>query len=238
VNFTITAADGNARRGILKTEKGTIGTPAFMPVGTIGTVKAMSPDELTETGAEIILGNTYHLYLRPGADVIETLGGLHRFMNWSKPILTDSGGFQVFSLAAFRKIEAKGVHFRSHIDGSLHFIGPAEAMKIQGILGSDIAMAFDECIPYPSSHEYAARSVELTTAWAKMCREYQNPGQALFGITQGGVYKELRERSIGEIVEIGFDGYAVGGLSVGEPKGEMHEMIYFNAPLLPHDKPR
>ena len=238
MNFIITAVDGNARRGVLETGRGTVNTPAFMPVGTIGTVKAMSPDELKEVGAEIVLGNTYHLYLRPGTGVIEKLGGLHRFMNWGKPILTDSGGFQVFSLAAFRKIEGKGVHFRSHIDGSLHFIGPVEAMKIQGVLGSDIAMAFDECIPYPSTHEYAAESVELTTAWARMCKEAQSPSQALFGITQGGVYKDLRKKSAEEIIEIGFDGYAVGGLSVGEPKEEMHEMIYFNAPLLPAGRPR
>ena len=176
--------------------------------------------------------------LQLGDHVIKRLGGLHRFMNWDRPILTDSGGFQVFSLAAFRKIEAKGVQFRSHIDGSLHFIGPAETMKMQSVLGADIAMAFDECIPYPSTHVYAAESVELTTAWARMCREFQNPGQALFGITQGGIYKDLRKRSAQEIVEIGFDGYAVGGLSVGEPKEEMHKMMYFNAPLLPFDKPR
>jgi len=215
-----------------------IDTPSFMPVGTIGTVKAMSPDELKEIGAEIILGNTYHLFLRPGSDVIEKLGGLHRFMNWDRPILTDSGGFQVFSLSAFRKIEERGVHFRSHIDGSLHFIGPVEAMKIQGMLGSDIAMVFDECIPYPADYEYAAKSVHLTTSWAKQCKNLQNPGQALFGIVQGGVYKNLRKISTEDLIDIGFDGYAIGGLSVGEPKEEMHEMISFSALHLPPDKPR
>jgi queuine tRNA-ribosyltransferase len=238
MNFRIRSTDGETRRGVLETGRGTINTPAFMPVGTIGTVKAMSPDELKEIGAEIILGNTYHLYLRPGTDVISTLGGLHKFMSWDRPILTDSGGFQVFSLAALRKIEEEGVHFRSHIDGSPHFIGPAEAMKIQGILGSDIAMTFDECIPYPADYDYAARSVELTTSWARKCREYQNPGQALFGIVQGGMYKDLRKKSAEDLISIGFDGYAIGGVSVGEPKEEMHEIISFGAPLLPKDRPR
>jgi len=238
MNFKILSTDGNARRGIIETRRGLINTPAFMPVGTIGTVKAMSPDELKDIGAEIILGNTYHLYLRPGTDVISSLGGLHKFMNWCKPILTDSGGFQVFSLAAIRDIEKTGVHFRSHIDGSLHFIGPVEAMKIQGILGSDIAMVFDECIPYPSSYEYAAKSVELTTSWARICKDHQNERQALFGIVQGGMYKDLRRKSTENLINIGFDGYAVGGVSVGEPKEEMHEIINFNAPLLPSDKPR
>lgn len=244
MNFTIKTQDRNARRGILQTQRGTINTPAFMPVGTIGTVKAMSPDELKEIGAEIILGNTYHLYLRPGIDVIETLGGLHTFMNWDLPVLTDSGGFQVFSLSPLRKIEEKGVSFRSHIDGSPHFIGPSEAMKIQASLGSDIAMIFDECIPYPASHEYASLSVERTTEWARQCKGYrtrlaeQGIPQALFGIVQGGIYKDLRTRSTADMLAIGFDGYAVGGLSVGEPKEEMHEMIHFCAPLLPPDQPR
>lgn len=238
MDFRILSRDHNARRGIITTGRGVINTPAFMPVGTIGTVKAMSPDELKEIGAEIILGNTYHLYLRPGTGVISQLDGLHKFMNWDRPILTDSGGFQVFSLAAIRDIEETGVHFRSHIDGSLHFIGPAEAMHIQGILGSDIAMVFDECIPYPSSYEYALKSTELTRSWAEACRVRQNEGQALFGIVQGGMYKDLRKKSAGDIMEIGFDGYAVGGVSVGEPKEEMHEIIYFTAPLLPPDKPK
>lgn len=237
MNFKILAKDGNARRGIIETKRGIINTPAFMPVGTLGTVKAMTTDELKNIGAEILLGNTYHLYLRPGHEVVAKLGGLHKFMNWDLPILTDSGGFQVFSLSNFRKIEENGVHFRSHIDGSLHFIGPVEAMKIQGILNSDIAMTFDECIPYPASYEYASRSIELTTLWAKQCKESQNNGQALFGIIQGGIFKDLRKKSSEEIISIGFDGYAVGGLSVGEPKEAMHEIIYFNAPLLPSDKP-
>jgi queuine tRNA-ribosyltransferase len=230
--------DGNARRCRLETRRGVVNTPAFMPVGTLGTVKAMSPDEMKDIGAEIILGNTYHLYLRPGVDVITELGGLHEFMNWDRPILTDRGGFQVFSLSSFRKIEEKGVHFRSHIDGSLHFIGPVEAMKIQGILGSDIAMVFDECIPYPADYDYALKSVELTTQWAKKCKDNQNPAQALFGIVQGGMYKDLRRKSLEDLLSIGFDGYAVGGVSVGEPKEEMHEIIYFNAPLLPAERPR
>ena len=238
MNFKILTSDGTARRGVIQTSRGEINTPSFMSVGTHGTVKAMSPDELKALGAEIILGNTYHLYLRPGLDVILELGGLHKFMNWDRPILTDSGGFQVFSLSAFRKIEKNGVHFRSHIDGSLHFIGPLEAMKIQGILGSDIAMVFDECIPYPATHEYVAKSVDLTTEWAKQCKAARNDGQALFGIVQGGMFKDLRRKSTEELLDIDFDGYAVGGVSVGEPKEEMHEIIYFNGPLLPPDKPR
>jgi queuine tRNA-ribosyltransferase len=238
MEFRIITQDGKRRRAEITTRRGIINTPAFMPVGTLGTVKAMSPDELKEMGAEIILGNTYHLYLRPGTDVVSSLGGLHSFMNWDLPILTDSGGFQVFSLAPFRKIEEHGVEFRSHIDGSLHFIGPKEAMKIQGILGSDIAMAFDECIPYPSTHEYAAESITITTRWARECKEHQNEGQALFGIIQGGMFKDLRSKSTDDLLDIGFDGYAVGGVSVGEPKEEMHEIISFTAPLLPTDRPR
>jgi queuine tRNA-ribosyltransferase len=238
MDYKILTTDGTARRGVMQTKRGIIHTPSFMTVGTHGTVKAMSPDELISMGAEIILGNTYHLYLRPGMDVISRLGGLHKFMNWDMPILTDSGGFQVFSLSAFRKIEKSGVHFRSHLDGSLHFIGPREAMKIQGILGSDIAMVFDECIPYPATHEYASKSVELTTEWARQCKTAQNDDQALFGIIQGGMFKDLRKRSTEDIVSIGFDGYAVGGVSVGETKEEMHEIIYFNGPLLPFEKPR
>jgi queuine tRNA-ribosyltransferase len=238
MNFKILLKDGNARKGIIETKRGVINTPAFIPVGTIGTVKAMTTDELRNIGTEILLGNTYHLYLRPGHEVIKKLGGLHKFINWDLPILTDSGGFQVFSLSPLRKIEKKGVHFRSHIDGSLHFIGPVEAMNIQGILNSDIAMTFDECIPYPASYDYVSSSIELTTSWAKQCKELQNNGQALFGIVQGGIFKDLRERSSEEIIDIGFDGYAVGGLSVGEPKEKMHEIIYFNAPILPPGKPR
>jgi queuine tRNA-ribosyltransferase len=209
-----------------------------MPVGTVGTVKAMTPDELKEIGAEIILSNTYHLYLRPGHKVIESLGGLHKFMNWDRPILTDSGGFQVFSLSALRKIEDEGVHFKSHLDGSMHFIGPAEAMAIQASLGSDIAMVFDDCTPYPSTHSYAMDSLFRTIQWAAQCKELQREGQALFGIVQGSLYEDLRKKSVEELMDIGFDGYAVGGLSVGEPKEDMHRMIRFTAPLLPYDKPR
>ncbi len=238
MDFRILSESGHARRGIISTRRGVINTPAFMPVGTIATVKAMSPDELIDIGAEIILGNTYHLYLRPGTEVIAELDGLHKFMNWNRPILTDSGGFQVFSLAAIRDIKEHGVEFRSHIDGSLHFIGPVEAMAIQDVLGSDIAMVFDECIPYPSSYDYARKSIELTTSWARACKENRNEGQALFGIVQGGMYKDLRKKSAEDIINIGFDGYAVGGVSVGEPKEEMHDIIYFTAPLLPSDKPK
>ena len=238
MNFKIIAEEGSRRLAEITTSRGVINTPAFMPVGTLGTVKAMSPDELKDIGAEIILGNTYHLYLRPGMEVISALGGLHTFMNWDRPILTDSGGFQVFSLAPFRKIQEHGVAFRSHIDGSLHFIGPREAMSIQKVLDSDIAMIFDECIPYPSTHAYAEDSIKITSRWAKECKARQNEGQALFGIMQGGMFKDLRRKSMEDLLEIGFDGYAVGGVSVGEPKEEMHEIISFTSELLPADSPR
>jgi len=238
MKFTVSTADGHARAGLIETNKGLIHTPVFMPVGTVGTVKAMSPDELKEIGAEIILSNTYHLYLRPGHEIIKSLGGLHRFMNWDRPILTDSGGFQVYSLSALRKIEEDGVHFKSHLDGSMHFLGPDEAMLIQSSLGSDIAMVIDDCAPYPSSYSYAMTSMFRTIKWAARCRELQREGQALFGIVQGSLYEELRKKNMEELVGIGFDGYAVGGLSVGEPKEDMHRMIRFTAPLLPTDKPR
>ena len=238
MDFTVLKRDGQSRSGLLTLGRGDVHTPAFMPVGTNATVKAMSPDELQEMGAEIILGNTYHLYLRPGPEVVRSVGGLHRFMHWDRPILTDSGGFQVFSLSSLRRIEENGVHFRSHIDGSLHFVGPTEAMEIQAILGSDIAMAFDECTPYPATYEYALRSLKLTTAWARKCREYQLNAQVLFGIVQGSTFSELRKMSVEQLLEIGFDGYAVGGLSVGEPKELMHGMISLVGPLLPEDKPR
>ena len=238
MRFNIIKTNGNARACLMETSRGKIHTPAFIPVATLGTVKAVSTDELKEMGAEILLCNTYHLYLRPGAETISSLGGIHKFIHWDLPILSDSGGFQVYSLSALRKIEEYGVHFRSHIDGSMHFIGPKEAMEIQSLLGSDIAMTFDECTPYPSSYEYALQSLELTTKWAEKCKELQKEGQALFGISQGSLFKDLRTRGIEKLIEIGFDGYAVGGLSVGEPKEEMHEMIYFTAPLLPADKPR
>jgi len=238
LNFEIHSGDSGARTGLVQMSRGTIHTPAFMPVGTNATVKAMSPEELRDMGAEIILGNTYHLSLRPGTEVIRAVGGLHRFMNWSRPILTDSGGFQVYSLSALRRIEPHGVHFRSHVDGSMHFIGPDEAMDIQSALGSDIAMVFDDCTPYPVEFGYALSSLQLTLAWAKRCRELQKENQALFGIVQGSVYKDLRTMSINGLLDIGFDGYAVGGLSVGEPKEIMHEMIHFVGPLLPKGKPR
>ncbi len=243
--FEILAKDANARSGLITTQRGFINTPAFMPVGTQATVKAMSPDELKDIGAEIILCNTYHLYIRPGHKVIASAGGLHRFMNWHGPILTDSGGFQVFSLSALRSIDENGVYFRSHLDGSMHFIGPDKAMEIQSALGSDICMAFDECTPYPASYEYALKSLELTTRWAKISKERVKGSedqrvkeQALFGIIQGGTYKDLRRRSLEDLVEIGFDGYAIGGLSVGEPKEEMYEIINFIAPLMSEEKPR
>lgn len=249
--FEILREDGPARTGLLRLARGDIHTPAFMPVGTNATVKAMSPEELKEMGAEIILGNTYHLYLRPGHEVIRTVGGLHRFMNWDRPILTDSGGFQVYSLSALREIGENGVHFKSHIDGSMHFIGPVEAMEIQYALGSDIAMVFDDCTPYPATYDYALSSLKLTLSWARICKEYhrkssESGGQGLqklmapklFGIVQGAMYKELRKMSVEELLNIGFDGYAVGGLSVGEPKDVMREMINFVGPLLPEDRPR
>lgn len=220
-------------------------TPAFMPVGTTGTVKAVSTDELRDMGAEIILSNTYHLYLRPGHEVIRRLGGIHEFMNWRGPVLTDSGGFQIFSLAALREITRRGVHFRSHLDGSEHFLSPEKAMEIQMALDPEIIMAFDECTPYPATREYALKSLELTTEWAKRCRRYQENlgrasegGPALFGIMQGGMFPDLRMRSAEEILSIGFDGYAVGGVSVGEPKELMHKVINQTAPLLPAERPR
>lgn len=255
MQFYIKNSNNRARTGVIETSRGTIQTPAFMPVGTQGTVKAMSPEELKEMGAEIILSNTYHLYLRPGHEIIHQIGGLHKFVNWKGPILTDSGGFQVYSLSSLRKIHEDGVEFRSHIDGSLHFLSPEKAIEIQAMLGSDIAMAFDECTPYPAEYDYAVKSLELTTKWARRCKEYyesvkrrigetekkysgNSPIQALFGIIQGGMYKDLRKRSLEELVEIGFDGYAVGGLSVGEPKEEMYEIVEFIAPLMPEDSPR
>lgn len=228
-----------ARRGVLTTPHGEINTPVFMPVGTRGSVKAMSPDEVDELGADIILGNTYHLFLKPGLEVIGGAGGLHRFIGWNKPILTDSGGFQVFSLASLRKIEKNGVRFASHIDGSRFFLGPKESMHIQRTLGSDIVMAFDECTPYPCSHADAEKSLEITTRWESVSREQPlNPGQKLFGIVQGSVYRDLRERSARELVALDFDGYAIGGLSVGEPEQEMFSCLDWVTPELPREKPR
>lgn len=242
--YTKHVHDGNARTGTVTLGRGTIQTPAFMPVGTQGTVKALAPEELKTIGAEIILSNTYHLYLRPGHEVIRQLGGLHEFMQWDRPILTDSGGFQVFSLASLRKITERGVEFRSHLDGSLHFLGPDEAMEIQCALGSDIAMVFDECIPYPAEYRYAEKSVQLTTRWARQCKEYLDGKKhtssvpKLFGIVQGGMYKDLRSRSLADLAEIGFDGYAVGGLSVGEPKEEMYDIISHITPQMPETHAR
>jgi len=209
-----------------------------MPVGTQATVKALSPEELTDAGAKIILANTYHLYLRPGHGIVEKLGGLHRFMHWNMPILTDSGGFQVYSLSKLRKISEKGVTFQSHIDGSSHFIGPEEAIKIQKALGSDIIMAFDECVSYPAEYEYVLDSVKLTSLWAERClTEKRGDHQALFGIVQGGMYTDLRERSAGDLVRMGFDGYALGGLSVGEDAGTRERIIKETVAFLPEDKP-
>ena len=234
------ATDCNARLGEITTPHGVIETPIFMPVGTRATVKAMTPEEVRDLGGQIILGNTYHLYLKPGHKLVEKAGGLHKFMNWPYPILTDSGGFQVFSLGDLRKITEEGVEFRSHIDGSKHFISPEKSIEIQNSLGSDIMMAFDECTPYPTTYEYAKSSMERTTRWAKRCKDFHKDWekQALFGIIQGGMYKDLREESAKEIRDIGFPGYAIGGLSVGEPKELMCQLLEFTAPLLPEDKPR
>ena len=230
----------NARLGKIYTNHGEIETPIFMPVGTKATVKTMTPEELEDIEAQIILGNTYHLYLRPGHDLIKEAGGLHKFMKWNKPILTDSGGFQVFSLGNLRNITEEGVTFTSHIDGSKHFISPEKSMEIQNYLGSDIIMAFDECAPYPSSWEYVKNSMERTTRWAKRCKEYHNntENQALFGIVQGGMYEDLRKKSAKQLIELDFPGYAVGGLSVGEPSDLMYEVLDYTVPVLPKNKPR
>ena len=229
-----------ARLGKIHTPHGIIETPIFMPVGTQATVKAMTPEELKEIESQIILSNTYHLYLRPGQELVKKAGGLHRFMNWNGPILTDSGGFQVFSLGDLRKITEEGVEFRSHLDGSKHFISPEKAVEIQNALGSDIIMVFDECAPYPADREYVKNSLERTTRWAKRCKEaHENiDRQGLFGIIQGGMYKDLREQSAKEIIELDFPGYAIGGLSVGEPKDLMYEVLEYTAPLMPKEKPR
>ncbi len=245
LSFTIHARDAatQARLGTVKTTRGEIETPIFMPVGTAATVKALTQDMLETLDARIILGNTYHLFLRPGHDVIGGLGGLHKFMDWNRSILTDSGGFQVFSLGDLRKITEKGVEFRSHLDGSKKFISPEVSMEIQIALGSDIVMNFDECTPYPATYEQVKTSLELTERWAKRCREHFNlradrERQSLFGIVQGGVHPDLRKRSLDGLVEIGFEGYAIGGLSVGEEKHQMYDTTEFIAPLLPADKPR
>jgi queuine tRNA-ribosyltransferase len=249
-----------ARHGRLATVHGAIETPAFMPVGTQGSVKAVSPRELKELNAQIILGNTYHLFVRPGIDVIKHFGGLHKFMSWDGPILTDSGGYQIFSLAKLRKITEDGVQFQNHVDGTPAFISPEIAMEIQAALGSDIAMVLDECPPWPCEHDYAARSLELTTRWAKRCKETVEAGaspanqkaaagtaatteesqtrQLLFGIVQGATFEDLRKQSAQALVDVGFDGYAIGGVSVGEPEEEMMKAVESSEPILPADKPR
>jgi queuine tRNA-ribosyltransferase len=228
-----------ARAGRLHTPHGVFDTPIFMPVGTQATVKAMSPDELKAMGADIILSNTYHLYLRPGHDLVAEAGGLHKFMQWDRGILTDSGGFQVFSLGPLRKITEEGVTFRSHIDGSKHFLSPEKATEIQMALGADIIMAFDECVPYPAEHDYARLSTERTTRWAERCQQaHTRKDQALFGIVQGGMYKDLRSMSVQSLVDLDFPGYAIGGLSVGEPKPLMYEMLEHTVHQLPDNKPR
>ena len=229
----------NARAGILHTPHGSFPTPMFMPVGTQATVKTLTPDELRSMNAGVILSNTYHLFLRPGPELIGKAGGLHKFMNWNGGLLTDSGGFQVFSLGAMRKITEEGAHFRSHIDGGKRFLSPEVSMAVQQTLGADIAMAFDECIPYPADREYVRKSTERTTRWAERCLQAHNRSdQAVFGIVQGGMHGDLREQSVRDIVAMGFPGYAIGGLSVGEPKELMFKVLETTAPLLPVDKPR
>jgi queuine tRNA-ribosyltransferase len=252
-NFEYLATDSHskARRGRLTTAHGVIDTPAFMPVGTQGSVKAVSPRELHEVNAQIVLGNTYHLFVRPGLDVIKHFGGLHKFMNWDGPILTDSGGFQIFSLAKLRKITEDGVEFQNHIDGALAFISPEIAMEIQTLLGSDIAMALDECVPYPCEYDYATQSTEMTTRWAKRCKivaaslrdahaahSAAATKQLLFGIVQGGTFEDLRKQSAQAIVNLDFDGYAIGGVSVGEPEEEMMRAVEWVEPFFPENKPR
>lgn len=230
----------NARRGRITTCHGTIETPVFMPVGTQATVKAMKPEDVEATGAEIILSNTYHLYLRPGEDIVQEAGGLHKFMNWNKSILTDSGGFQVFSLGKFRKITEEGVKFKSYIDGSPHMMTPESSIAVQNALGSDIMMAFDECVPYPADYHYTRRSLERTTRWLERCvKANRNPDtQALFGIMQGGMFHNLRKQSAEEILQFDLPGYAIGGLSVGEPKELFLEILTGCVDYLPKDKPR
>ncbi|MHA6485736.1 tRNA guanosine(34) transglycosylase Tgt [Bacillus cabrialesii] len=229
-----------ARLGKVHTPHGSFETPVFMPVGTLATVKTMSPEELKAMDAGIILSNTYHLWLRPGQDIVKEAGGLHKFMNWDRAILTDSGGFQVFSLSKFRNIEEEGVHFRNHLNGDKLFLSPEKAMEIQNALGSDIMMAFDECPPYPAEYDYMKRSVERTSRWAERClnAHTRQDEQGLFGIVQGGEYEDLRTQSAKDLISLDFPGYAIGGLSVGEPKDVMNRVLEFTTPLLPKDKPR
>ncbi|PWV81592.1 tRNA guanosine(34) transglycosylase Tgt [Halomonas sp. A11-A] len=239
MTFERLASDGRARRGRLTFPRGTVETPAFMPVGTYGTVKGMTPVSVEEIGAEIILGNTFHLWLRPGVEVIEAHGDLHDFAQWHKPILTDSGGFQVFSLGAMRKITEQGVHFRSPVDGAKVFMGPEESMAVQRSLGSDVVMIFDECTPYPATEKEARLSMERSLRWAQRSRDaHGDSPSALFGIIQGGMYPELREQSLKGLLDIGFDGLAIGGLSVGEPKEEMIKILDTLPTWMPEDKPR
>lgn len=235
-----TCKQTGARLGIVHTPHGSFETPAFMPVGTQATVKTMSPEELKAMNAGIILSNTYHLWLRPGHDIVKEAGGLHKFMNWDRPILTDSGGFQVFSLSDFRTIEEEGVHFRNHLNGDKLFLSPEKAMEIQNALGADIMMAFDECPPYPATFDYMKASVERTSRWAERCLEAhaRSHDQALFGIVQGGEFEALRKQSAKDLISMDFPGYAIGGLSVGESKEVMNEVLEFTTPLLPTDKPR
>ncbi len=239
-SFSLNATDGRARTGVIDTPRGQIRTPAFMPVGTAATVKAMLPESVRQTGADILLGNTYHLMLRPGAERVERLGGLHRFMNWDRPILTDSGGFQVMSLAGLRKLTEEGVTFASHVDGSKHHLTPERSMEIQRMLGSDIVMAFDECPALPATEEEVAKSMRLSMRWAQRSRDAfgDRPGHALFGIMQGGVTRDLREESAEALQQIGFDGYAVGGLAVGEGQEAMFGVLDYAPGFLPEDKPR
>ena len=238
MNFTLTASDGAARRGVLELAHGRVDTPAFMPVGTYGTVKATSPEELVATGAQIVLGNTFHLWLRPGLEVIARHGGLHRFMGWRGPILTDSGGFQVFSLGDLRKISEEGVRFASPVNGDRLLLTPEESMRIQVTLDSDIAMVFDECTAYPASEADAAASMRLSMRWARRCKASFGSRNALFGIVQGGMYEALRDESLQELESIGFDGYAVGGLAVGEPKEERSRILSHLVPRMPSARPR
>lgn len=239
-SFSLHATDGKARTGVISTPRGQIRTPAFMPVGTAATVKAMLPGSVAATGADILLGNTYHLMLRPGAERVARLGGLHKFMNWDKPILTDSGGFQVMSLSGLRKLTEEGVTFQSHIDGSRHLLSPERSMEIQKLLGSDIVMCFDECPALPATEEEVAKSMRLSMRWALRSREAfgDRPGHALFGIMQGGVTKDLRAESAEKLREIGFDGYAVGGLAVGEGQEAMFGVLDYAPDMLPTDRPR
>jgi queuine tRNA-ribosyltransferase len=239
LRLAVSHRDGAARRGRLQLAHGTIDTPAFMPVGTYGSVKAMSPRELTELGAQIVLGNTFHLWLRPGLDVIAAHGGLHRFMGWGGPILTDSGGFQVFSLGALRKVSEEGVRFASPVNGDRLFLTPEESMRIQRVLDSDVAMVLDECTPNPVAQSEAESSMRLSLRWAARSKEaFAGSSNLLFGIVQGGVYESLREQSLAGLVDIGFDGYAIGGLAVGEPKADRSRILAHSAPRLPEDKPR